>query len=90
MSLETDGVWKAGVWATTVWGDCVWYEPGCAVTAVPPNEAQREPVFGGAGGWPTKQDYRNKRLRKQILQDDEDFMRIIQEALPAILNFLRR
>jgi len=60
--------------------------PGAVVT---PNEPQREPVEGG-GGWPGHGIYKKKRHEKAILQDDEDLMRIIQEALPAILKFLRR
>lgn len=51
-----------------------------------PNEAQREPVSGGTNSsWPTKQDYRDKKKRR-ILEDDEEFMRIAQEALPHILS----
>jgi len=61
---------------------------GVAVTAVE-IEPQREPVEGG-GGWPGHGIYKKKRREKAILQDDEDLMRIIQEALPAILKFLRR
>lgn len=55
-----------------------------------PNEAQREPVSGGtASSWPSRQDYKDKKQHR-ILEDDEDFMRICKEALPKILEFLRR
>jgi len=57
---------------------------------VDPNEAQREPVSGGtSSSWPTRQDYKDKKQRG-ILEDDEDFMRIVQEALPEILKYLGR
>lgn len=60
------------------------------VVTITPNEAQREPVSGGtSSSWPTRQDYKDKKQRS-IMEDDEDFMRIVQEALPKILEFLRR
>ncbi len=54
-----------------------------------PNEPQREPVESG-GAWPKHHDIRKRRNEKAILEDDEDLMRIIREALPVILKYLRR
>ena len=53
-----------------------------------PNEAQREPVFGGSGGtWAGRKTYRDKR-RQDILDDDEDLLRLIEAAMPEIMKHL--
>lgn len=49
-----------------------------------PNAAQREPVAGGTG-WSAQ---RKKKLRI-IREDDEDFLKLVQEAIPAILKYLK-
>lgn len=76
-------------------GGAMWQPHGSyagkeAGAIVLPNEAQREPVSGGtASSWPSRQDYKDKNKRR-ILEDDEDFMKMVQEALPKILEFLRK
>ncbi len=52
---------------------------------VPPNDAQRVPEPGGTG-W-SRQDFKNKKKR-QIKEDDEEFLRMVQESLPEILKYL--
>lgn len=68
----------------------LWGYPGVlwgeAVAPAPTPAPQIETGGGGGFQWPGHQYFKDKREAKAILQDDEDFMRLIEEALPKILK----
>jgi len=73
-----------------LWGLYTGIEVGTgAPPAVEPNPNQIEPVAGGTGGtWPTRRDYKKKR--QAILDDEQDFLDLIELAMPEIIKYLRR
>ena len=57
--------------------------------AVEPNPNVIEPVTGGTGHtWPSRKKYKDKR--QAILDDDQDFLNLIEASMPEIIKHLRK
>ena len=86
MSLQTVGIWAAGVWAEDTWADCVWFEDHCEVAAPAPAPALAVVETGGGVSSDWKRYADKRRKRKQLQEDDEEIMRMIQMAMPEIIK----
>jgi len=76
--------WADGFWADEFWEEGFWEDCGIAE----PEVVVRVNADGGAAGWRSRQDHKDKRNR-EIMRDDEELMAILQVAMPEILKYLK-
>ena len=62
--------------------EVLWGEPMATPIEPVPNTSEES----GGGAWPSRYEYKQKRKRQAILDDDEELIRLIAMALPEIIK----